>query len=161
MYLWSIKNLKNDLILNHLTEKYKFFYFFIFVILFTLYSEIGVFFPSEYNVIDKVQSAVNIFIVILGLLIAYRVNGGNAGKDFLTRAVTLYVVLSVRFIAYTLIAIASYSLLLWIISLVIPNQYMGNVANGISVAFIPLFEILFYWRFIIHIRDVRKGELKT
>ncbi|WP_397600943.1 hypothetical protein [Silvanigrella sp.] len=87
--------------------------------------------------------------------------GGNAGKDFLTRAVTLYVVLSVRFIAYTLIAIASYSLLLWIISLVIPNQYMGNVANGISVAFIPLFEILFYWRFIIHIRDVRKGELKT
>jgi hypothetical protein len=46
-------------------------------------------------------------------------------------------------------------------SLVIPNQYMGDVANGITVIFMPLFEILFYWRFIIHIRDVRKGELKT
>lgn len=161
MYLWSIKNLKNDLISNLLTENYKFFYFFIFVLLFTLFSEIGVFIPSESNIIDKVQSIVSICIVIFGLVIAYRVNGGNAGKDFLTRAISLYVVLSIRFIAFTLVAIASYSLFLWAMSLVIPNQYMGDVANGVTVVFMPLFEILFYWRFIIHIRDVRKGELKT
>ena len=161
MYIWSIKQLKQDLMANRLAENYKFYYFFIFVLLFTTFYEVSIFLASEVNDLDKFQSILGIVVQSVGLIIAYRVNGGKLGKDFLTRGICLYVVLCVRFIAYTLIAIASYTFFLWLFSLFIPEQYLGNVANAITVSTIPLLEIAFYWRFVVHMKEVKIGALET
>lgn len=161
MYLWRIQELKKVLMLNQLSEQYKFYYLFINMLLFAVFCDVSLFFPTEVTVLDKINSGITIGIQCVGLIIAYKMNGGKEGKEFLARFTSLYVSLTVRFLVYTIGFLCLNVIFMWLLSLVVPKQYLGDISNIIDVAFIPVFEIFFYWRLIVHIRHVRQGELKA
>ena len=161
MYLWNISELKKVLMLDQLSEQYKFYYLFINMLLFAVFSDISMFFPTEVTIVDKVNSILGVVIQSIGLIIAFKLNGGKEGKEFLSRCTSLYVSLSFRFIIFTLCFMLLNIGFMGLLSFVIPNKYLGDISNIIDMSFIPIFEIVFFWRLAVHIRDVNKGQLKA
>jgi hypothetical protein len=161
MYLWNIHELKKVLMLDQLSEKYKFYYLFINMLFFAVFAEISLFFPTEVTIVDKVNSIIGIAVQSVGLIIAFKMNGGKEGKEFLARCTSLYVSLSIRFIIFTLGFLVLNMAFMGLLSFLIPNQYLGDISNIIDMAFIPIFEVVFFWRLAVHIRDVQKGYLKA
>ena len=161
MYLWNIQELKKVLMLDQLSEKYKFCYLFINMLLFAVFTDISLFSPTEVTKVDKINSIIGIVIQSIGLITAFKMNGGSDGKEFLTRCTSLYVSLSVRFIVYTFVFLVLNMAFMALLSFLLPNKYLGDISNAIDMAFVPVLEIVFFWRLAIHIRDVSKGQLKA
>ncbi len=153
--------LKNAMRQQQLTEQMQFLYLFLFIMLFTVFAEAYVFFPSIPTLLDKIQSGLSIFIQAIGIYCAYRVHGGKLGYHFIPKFVAIYVVLSIRFILYTLVALLGFMPLMWLLSYIISNDYLGNVVNTIYFLYIPFFEIGFFWRLAIHMRDIKHIKLQT
>jgi hypothetical protein len=86
MYFWDIDALKEDLSNNEVNEEHKFIYAFIYIIIASVNYEAHPYYSLNvmnlWNIIAAVSSVI---IVTVGTLYAYKVNGGNAGEDFLGR----------------------------------------------------------------------------
>ena len=159
MYLWNIYDLKKILMLNQLSEGYKFYYLLISSMLFAVFTEVYVFFPpQETNIADKIGAILSIVIQLVGLIVAFKMNGGKDGKEFLARYTSISVSLMFRFLIFTIAFLFFHIFIMYLLSLIIPNQYLGNIANSIDVTFIPAFEVVFYWRLCVHIHDVYKRQ---
>lgn len=161
MHLYNMNGLKKLISEQQLSEQVQFFYLFIFIMLFTVFAEAYVFFPSTPTLLDKIQSGLSIFIQSVGIYSAYSVHGGRIGHHFIPKFVAIYVVLSIRFIIFTLLALLGFMPLMWLLSYIISKDYLGNVVNIIYFSYIPIFEICFFWRLVIHIRDIKHIKLES
>lgn len=163
MYLWNIKALKKELAANTLTESQVFAYFLTMLTLDTLVYQLAPLFPStgDTNVWDYVGYVGSVVFTVGGALLAYRMNGGSAGRGFLARYFPLMWVLSVRFLVF---------LLPLLVAAMIPMFYFsealfGTDAAGEDFAALSMYVVLvswvwflvFYYRLAVHMRDVARA----
>lgn len=121
MYYWNISALEKTLKKGHLTETAKFKYTLLSTILFSLSVLIYQLMPS--NIWDIYMTFVSTAFMIGGLYVAYRLNGGSKGKDFLERLVSIYLVVFVRwFVLILLPGMVIYTILLAVFIPEIPTE---------------------------------------
>jgi hypothetical protein len=99
MYFINIKKLKQDIIEDKFTQKDRFLYAFIWIILNEIIMISPDFYPSIYmdvTYLDKIVDLINIVIIALGTFIMYKYNGANKGKDFVDRYFAITFVISFR-----------------------------------------------------------------
>ncbi len=101
--------------------------------------------------VDWVIYAVELVGVIAGTVYVYRANGGDAGRDFAVRYLSLGWVTSVRFIVGLILCVVPAAIVLEFAG--IPEEAMDWLF-GIALT---LWVVLFYWRFGAHMRDVARS----
>jgi hypothetical protein len=163
MYLWNIRALKKGLVTNALTESQVFAYFLAVLTLDTLLLQLVAFFPGteDTGVWDYADFVGSVVFTVGGTLVAYRQNGGSAGRDFLARYFPLMWVLTVRFLVF---------LLPLLVLAMIPMAYFyetlfGTDAAGDDFAALSMYVVLlswlwylaFYYRLAVHLRDVARA----
>ena len=100
MYFWNIEKLKEDIVAERFSEKDRFAYLLIYVVLAAIVMEALLYIEVENsNIWDAVNSIGNIVIAIVGTFFAYEANGAREGKDFLGRYLSIGFVMSIRFLA--------------------------------------------------------------
>jgi hypothetical protein len=163
MYIWNIKALKKELVANVLTESQVFAYFLAVLTLETLMFQLVSLFPGtgETGVWDYAEYAGSVIFTVGGTLVAYRMNGGSAGRDFLVRYFPLMWVLTIRFLVF---------LLPLLVLAMIPMAYFsgtlfGTDAAGEDFAALSMYVVIlswvwylaFYYRLAVHLRDVARA----
>ena len=163
MYFWNIKALKKELVANALTESQVFAYFLAVLTLETVTFQLTTLFPGteDADVWDYVGYVGSVVFTVGGTLVAYRQNGGSAGRGFLARYFPLLWVLTVRFLVF---------LLPFLVLAMIPMVYFsealfGTDAEGEDFAALSMVVVMlswvwflvFYYRLAIHVRDVACG----
>ncbi|MGY3803765.1 hypothetical protein ACWNT8_06885 [Pigmentibacter ruber] len=159
MFLLSIKGLKKEILEKGLTEQLQFAYLFLFIAFFSVFSEVYVFFPTTPTIFDKIQSILSILIQLIGIYFAYRMHGGKEGNFFVAKFIPIYVVIAFRFIILTLLTMLASMPILWGFSFLIPNEHMGDFANILYFAYIPILEIIFFVRLAKHIKDLKEAKM--
>jgi hypothetical protein len=163
MYIWNIKALKKELAANALTESQVFAYFLAVLTLETLTLELTALFPGtgETGIWDYVGFAGSVVFTLGGTLVAYRQNGGSAGKGFLGRFFPLMWVLTVRFLVFLLPLLVVAMIPLFYFS----EALFGTDAAGEDFAALSIYVVMlswvwflvFYYRLAVHIRDVARA----
>lgn len=101
MYFWNIEALKKDIVKDRLTEKERFVYVLIYLVLTAVGFEYLQQVDTELeNIWDSIEAIANVLIVLIGTYCAYRANGGENGQDFLGRYFSVGFVVSIRFFVY-------------------------------------------------------------
>jgi hypothetical protein len=163
MYIWNIKALKKELAANTLTEPQLFVYFLAMLTLETLMFELDPLFPStgDTDVWDYAYFVGSVVFTVGGTLVAYRMNGGSAGRGFLVRYFPLMWVLTVRFLVF---------MLPLLVLAMIPVAYFSEALFGMDeaaedFAALSMYVVLlswgwflaFYYRLAVHLRDVARA----
>ncbi len=163
MYIWNIKALKKELAANTLTEPQLFIYFLAMLTLETLIFELAPLFPSteDTDVWDYAYFVGSVVFTVGGTLVAYRMNGGSAGRGFLVRYFPLMWVLTVRFLVF---------LLPLLVVAMIPLAYFSEALFGMDTAdedfaALSMYVVMlswvwflaFYYRLAVHLRDVARA----
>ncbi len=159
MYFWNIKALKKELVANTLTESQVFAYFLTMLTLNALVYESIPLFPSaeETTAWDYAGYVGSVVFTLGGTLLAYRVNGGSAGKDFLRRYFPLMWVLTVRFLVVLLP--------LFVVALIPMFYFFGTEAADEDSVTLSMYVVImgwawflaFYYRLAVHMRDVARA----
>ena len=151
MYFWKINKLKKDITSNKFSEKDRFIYAAIYVVLSASFMELMSLFPIEKpNIWDYIRPIANTLIVLFGFSFAYVSNGGNNGTDFLGRFFSIGFVISIRFIVILIpifAALAAYYGYYYD-----ENEEIVSTASD-NVPFLIWYTALF-WRICVHIKDV-------
>ncbi len=104
MYLWNIRKLLNQLANGGISERASLFYILINLGIVYVMCDILYWAPSEVdadliNIWDYLVSASGYVCILALTLIAYRINGGSQGRDFMERFVSIYTVVGIRILA--------------------------------------------------------------
>lgn len=154
MYFWKIEKLKEDIKNDELVEKDKFIYALIYIVLCEVVLYTMAWIPIEDgNVWDVIDTVINVLIVLVGTIYAYKANGGGAGSDFLGRYFSIGFVVAVRFLVL-LIPIMS-ALALYYFYVLTEDEVIATTA--IDVVPIIVWHAALYWRVCKHISDVKTG----
>lgn len=150
MYFWNIQALKQQLIKTGLSEKNSFYYILIYLIMGTI--NIDIIFPTTVlNQWDYLTAASDMFITMIGIITAFRVNGGNKGEKFAERFFSISFVICIRFFVLFLSPLIVYLIFL--------GEFNFDPVETTVVSFITnlIFLSIFYARIAKHIRDVAKA----
>ncbi len=151
MYFWNIEALKNDIRADNFSEKERFIYFVIYFVFSAIGLELVMYMPIENaNLWDYVDSFLNILIVLVGTVFAYKANGSSSGNDFLGKYFSISFVVLIRFLIYLIPLLVSY-----IIYYEYAYSYEEEVAtNYIDVIPFLVWSSLLYWNICRHIEQV-------
>lgn len=163
MYIWNIKALKKELAANTLTESQVFAYFLTLLTLDTLVYQLAPLLPGtgDTTVWDYVGYAGSVAFTVGGALVAYRMNGGSAGRGFLARYFPLMWVLSVRFLVFLLPVLVVAMIPMFFFS----GAFFGADVAGEDFAALSMYVVMlswvfflvFYYRLAVHLRDVARA----
>ena len=115
MYFINIKQLKKDIIEKRFSEKDRFIYILVFIMLDTIFLELT-FLPItepnyEPSIIDYASSIMTILVTFLGTYFIYKANGGVKGDDFAGKYFSLTWVRSIQFLLFFFPAIIIFFIL--------------------------------------------------
>jgi hypothetical protein len=159
VYFWRIEHLKRDLRSREVPARDVLGYVTALLVVYTLPST----FPAgdiSLTASDYALMAVSIAITVGGLWAAYRVNGGADGHDFAGRLLAIGWVVGLRLLV---IWMACASLLLpaaFIIAFATdaaPRRPSDWAIRAAAWTFMVGSGLVFYWRLIHHLRDVRRA----
>ena len=147
MYFWNINALKNDIKENNFKDKEAFPYI-LFTIVFYLILIEMMSFDCYYieNIWDKILIGIDIIIPIVGMIYAYKQNGGENGVDFANKYFSISFVMTIRFFVY----------IIPLMILLIFLGYESVSTTSIEVVFLAVVQILFYFYIVKHIKDVAR-----
>jgi len=163
MYYWNIKALKKELVANALTESQVFAYFLAVLTLETLTFQLTALFPGtgETGIWDYVGFVGSVVFTLGGTLVAYRMNGGSAGKGFLGRYFPLLWVLTVRFLVFLLpLLVLAMIPMVYFSEALFGTDAAGEDFDALSMVVVILswiWFLAFYYRLAVHIRDVARA----
>ncbi|AEF55318.1 hypothetical protein [Marinomonas posidonica] len=150
MYFWNIEALKNDIRADNFSEKERFIYFVIYFVFSAIGLELVMYMPIENaNLWDYVDSFLNILIVLVGTVFAYKANGSSSGNDFLGKYFSISFVVLIRFLIYLIPLLVSY-----IIYYEYAYSYEEVATNYIDVIPFLVLSSLLYWNICRHIEQV-------
>lgn len=168
MYFWNIHALRRGLQKKRLPEPEVFSYFLAVLMLEAVIWELGTLLAegAESDGWDYVGVFGNLALTLAGTVLAYRANGGAAGRQFIERYFPVFWVLTIRFLVWTVplfaVAGAAY-FILW------PGDTDADTGGGAMQTFdrIVMFAgwgllVLFYYRLYVHLRFIaRTGRAAT
>lgn len=149
MYFWKIEKLKESIRENKLTEKQRFIYLILYVVLGAICLEVMAYIPTENpNKWDIVNNILNVLIPSIGTYFSYKSNGADSGNDFIGKYFSICFVLSIRFLVY-LVPI----LILYFLYYFYAYQTEEEIqTNFIDVIPFSIWHAAIYWRLCFHIR---------
>ncbi|MEE9337564.1 MAG: hypothetical protein V3U87_05750 [Methylococcaceae bacterium] len=152
MYFWKIEVLKEDIKNGLFTEKDRFIYGLIYIVLCAAGMEAMMRMPIESpNIWDTIGSLGNIAIPLIGTIFVYRSNGGKTGKDFLGRYFSIGFVVSIRFLV---LLIPMFAALVAYYIYAFPDEEIIVSTPADKLPFIIWYALLF-WRINKHVSDVK------
>lgn len=152
MILWNVNKLKENLISDGLSQKLCFYYIFIFVALTEIIMELSSYLPNDldHNNYDYISSVMYLFVAILGTYLTYVANNKDKGKQFAERFFSLGLVIAIRFILIIIILAVLYELL----NSSVVSEDEVPATNLTDLIFVVSISTAYYWRLIVHIKDV-------
>jgi len=154
MYFWKIEALKEDIINDRFTEKDRFVYLMIYLVLCAVGIEAMMRFSIESpNIWDTINSLGNVLIPLIGTIIVYRANGGETGRDFLGRYFSIGFVVSIRFLVFMIPMF--FVLVVYYIYAFPADEPI--VSTPIDVLPFTIWYALIFWRIQKHVSDVRNS----
>ncbi|ENW91946.1 MULTISPECIES: hypothetical protein [Acinetobacter] len=160
MYFWNTKKLIEDLKNDRLSEQnYKNYYLissvFMFIIMFAMRLS-----PIVDVVQNTIDALLNIIIFIIGVNFCFKANGGNQGKQFLSRLICLCLPIGIRFI------LAYFLLILCIIfAFIVTARFIDSTQIPALIApyqkwvmlIISIFmQVMMYWRFCVALKAISR-----
>ncbi|CZF82796.1 hypothetical protein GCE9029_03446 [Grimontia celer] len=101
MYFWNIEALKSNIKQGGFSEKDRFSYVLIYIVLGLFGMSFGAYFPMESpNLWDKIDDFGLLVITVVGTFFAYKANGGDKGTDFLGRYFSINFVVTLRLLPW-------------------------------------------------------------
>ncbi len=156
MYFWNIEALKKDIVKDRLTEKERFVYVLIYLVLTAVGFEYLQQVDTELeNIWDSIEAIANVLIVLIGTFCAYRANGGENGQDFLGRYFSIGFVVSIRFFVY-LIPIVILLSIYFVLSF--PDSEVIET-TPFEVAVLLAWSCCLYANIVRHMKAVRSTQL--
>lgn len=152
MYFWKIEELKNTLRNSQLPEKSKFIYLFLTNFFFILIINLLSLFPSKQDEVDLYLMVTGIINFIVGSCLIYMANGGNNGKYFLSKYISIGFVLGIRMFVFLLCVI--FPIYLIINAIISSHSQIYFLKNELYFACFFIFDIIYYRRFYIHIKEL-------
>jgi hypothetical protein len=152
MIWWNIKLLKQRLINEGLSQKHLFVYIFIFIMLSEFLLQAAFYIPIEgLNIYDYAEFIAEFITIGLGTYLIYRVNGGSEGKQFAERFFSISFVVGMRFFVLSIPIF-----LIYLVYIVGQNEGEdGELPTTLyESAIFTCWLIAFYWRVIVHVKDV-------
>lgn len=150
MYIWKIDKLKEELIAGELSEREKFKYLAVSVMLYGL-AMIRFSNPNHVDTWSGVGAAI---ITIAGLFFIYKCNGGDNGKEFLIRYLSISLVIFIRILVLLMIP----SL---IVLMVVQEIYFGGIPDEtttINFFHMTIIEVVLVFWVAKHINRVARGS---
>jgi len=160
MYFWNTKKLIDDLRNNRLTEQnYKNYYLvssvFMLIMMFAMR-----FAPVDGELPNLIDAVLSTIILIVGINFCFKANGGNQGKQFVSRLICLFLPIGIRFIlAYFLLFLSLILVFILtarfidstqILALITPYQKWGMLIISI------LMQVMMYWRFCVALKAIHR-----
>ncbi len=148
MYFLNIKKLKEEIKGNKLSEKDRFYYVFVYLLLTNIAFALIAYFPAETrNIWDLVYEIGSVLIILVSAILAFRANGGSKGQDFLGKYFSISFVIAIRFILF-------FIPVFFILLRIIPSLQYSETTLEIIFLFLLWLGFL-YWRVVKHISDVK------
>ena len=154
MYFWRINTLKQLLIENGLSENSAFKYMLWYTGLAAVGIEIISYMPLELvNNWDYLDSILAVIIPLIGTVFAYKLNGSDAGKDFLARYISISFVMVIRYVLYLVPVIIV--LTIYYISVLEVDEEIYT--SPVEIVVFSVWYIALYYSIAKHINDVAKA----
>ena len=158
MYFWNIEALKKDIVKDRLTEKERFVYVLIYLVLTAVGFEYLQQVDTELaNIWDSIEAIADVLIVLIGTYCAYRANGGENGQDFLGRYFSIGFVVSIRFFVY-LIPIVILLSIYFVLSF--PDSEVIET-TPLEVSVLLAWNCCLYANIVRHLKAVKNTLLNT
>jgi hypothetical protein len=150
MYIWNLDNLSEELIAGELSERDTFKYLMASSILYGL----AVIQYTNPNNIDTWSGVIAVLVSVFGLFFIYKCNGGDNGKEFLIRYLSISWVVFIRM--FVLLMIPSS-----IAVMVLQEIYLGGIPDGttnINLIHMTVVEIVSVLWVAKHVNRVARGS---
>jgi uncharacterized membrane protein len=147
MYFWNIKALKNDIKENNFKDKEAFPYILMTIGFYLVAIEMMTFdiYYLE-NIWDKILIVIDILVPIVGMIYAYKKNGGEDGVNFANNYFAISFVMTIKFLLY----------IIPMIILLVFLGYESTSTTAIEVMVLTGVQILLYFYIVKHIKDVAR-----
>ncbi|MEW5919153.1 MAG: hypothetical protein AB1762_22310 [Gemmatimonadota bacterium] len=156
MYFWRIDPLRDQLAATNLPARDALGYVIGTFSLYALFIELSAYTaPEQVTPWDGLTSLITIAIALIGPILAYRANGGPAGRDFTARFLALGWVLGIRFLAVVGTLLVAFYLLLGLAAGVFGSDPSQQFHSWLAPLQVVVFSLLYYWRLAIHMARVR------
>lgn len=156
MYLWNIHALKESIRSNGLTERAKFVYLLIWIVLFPLLGQIAFISGAQWawTTPEIISFAAVWAIFLIGMFVAYLWNGGSKGSGFVNKFTSIGFVVSIRFLPLFIVAIIASALIsIGVYDLSVDGSDFRM--TWIDVVTMSVVSAWYMWRIAVHVRDVR------
>jgi hypothetical protein len=148
MYIWKIEKLKEELVAGDMPERETFKYL---VASSALYA-LAMIQYSNPNSLDTWSGVTAGIVTLMGLFFIYRCNGGDSGRDFLIRYLSISWVVFVRMIVLFMIPAL-------IVIFTLQELYMGGIpeeTTNIELIYMTVIEIVFVLWVAKHVNRVAR-----
>lgn len=154
MYFWNTTQLVEDLKNNQVSESEFKNYYLVSGILILL----SVFLLSQMPAEDWKMN-LSLFLINSGLLISwmntiFKANGGNQGQQFLNRVIALYLPISIQLMAYFIVIILIFQLLLNGFESQMAQVTFDLINRWSSSCFDIVMNFVLYWRIYIAVKQI-------
>jgi hypothetical protein len=147
MYFWRIKQLKEELIQNGLSQKVIFQYMLFYFVLISLQS-----FSSKVPTIyDTYSASISLFLNVIGMMYAFKMNNGNDGTQFAERYFSITFVVTIRYFPWMLLSYVIFGIVL-------------RIQDQLSLKDVVFMYLEIIWELMVlissarHIRDVAQKK---
>lgn len=148
MYLWNTNALARELKEGTLSEREKFKYLLVYVVVEVILLELSNYPPYEYSEFMIPMSVFSILSVIIGTYICYRTNQNGDGVRFIERYICLGLPLSIKIVVLFIAA----ALLLLIVAEIVTEW--PEETTFLESASLVAVTIIYYWRLNVHIKSI-------
>lgn len=156
MYLLNIKKLKNNILTGHFSERDRFLYLLMYLLLNAASVEyLTTTARAEAGLRDYLLAIYSVSLVGVGTYVAYLANGAAAGRDFVGKFFAVSLVMTIRFLLFILPLIAGW--LYFSFSAAVRGESAVDDAF-IVVPFIA-WGLLLYYRIYRHMADLKDAPM--
>ncbi len=158
MYFWNIKALKAQIKRGELDDKETLPYFVVsnLLLIFLFDTLCASASTSESNMWDTLSLFADMALLLVGILYAYKKNGGARGRNFIRKYIALSLVVGVRFFLFFMLLLLV--IILPIETLFFPSWLDSEAATPDVVLLDTAWQALFYYRIAKHIEETATQE---
>ncbi len=153
MYFWNIKALKAQIKRGELDDRETLPYFIVSGLLFIFIFNTLCMDPSntKSNIWDLLSIFVDMVLLVVGTLYAYKKNGGTQGENFIRKYIAISFVVSVRFFLFSILLLLFVALP--IVTFFFPSWLNNEATDPFSVLFYTAWQTLLYYRIAKHVEE--------
>lgn len=162
MYLWNTNALAKELKEGTLSEREKFKYLLVSVVLQMLMLELINYMPTDYSHVAALVSILNILAVVVGTYLCYETNQDGDGVKFVERYICLSLPISVKILVLFILAYILLGIVLGVaIKIVVSESDIDDVLDWLGNLLLFATTIIFYWRLNVHIKSISHNDTQA